>query len=147
MTIGSSPSFICISSSSIFILMTSLPSPEDCTLVSLPNRVLLLVHLCSSVKPTYSYQLCAHSGLTAPPNIKTKQASRIYFTVMLLKNVPTIKQKFSCKSVFHEVMGLTVPSCSAFPYHERTYGTVVYIFSVYTYFSKMYLFISNATRM
>jgi len=47
-------------------------------------------------------------------------------------------------------MELTIPSYSESQYLYWTYGTVVYIFPVYTvyiHFSSIHLFMSNATRM
>jgi len=97
--IGSTSSFICTASPTIFTVMTSLLSPEDCTLAS-PNIS------CSTLSPTLQLWktnvplsvICAlwptATQHPPPPTTKKKERRRhisFYAMVLFLKNVQKIK--------------------------------------------------------
>ena len=98
--IGSTSSFICTASPTIFIAMTSLLSSEDCTLVSLhePSSTLsATVQLCKT--NVYLSVLCAILP-TPPPQKKPCRQISFYVMHMFLKNSPTSNTKFSFKTVY-----------------------------------------------
>ena len=126
--IGSSSSLIRISSSSIFILMTSLLTLEDCTFVSLHKpRTSASVQLCKTSIPLSV--MCA----LCPPHPKktTMQAGLILHNNYVPEKWPQNKQQFQFKMVyFLGAVGLTMASYRCL-YHYWTYGPVEYIFPIY----------------
>ena len=86
--IGSSSSFICTTSPTIFIVMTSLLSLEDCTLVSLHKP-------CSTLSPTV--QLCKNNIFLSnrfalwPRHPKKNYAGRSHFRAWLCSWIMTTR--------------------------------------------------------